>query len=250
MKKSIVAVAAGAVILGLSFQASAGVANTKHNMSSAANAGGGMTGVNGDNRIYSTDNPEICIYCHTPHNAIKNDTIPLWNHTLSAVTTYGVYTSPTLDAEITDLGTSNTAALATTSNLCLSCHDGTVAINAINNPSNSNLTTTMTGGLSVGPLPDGSDGRALGDWSTNLFNKAGDNTLKNDHPVNFDYSDVADADDSIWDQGHAEDGGVKFFAGLMQCPSCHDPHNDTDGEQPFLRASINGSALCLVCHNK
>jgi len=250
MKKSIIAVAAGAVVLGLSFQASAGVANTKHNMSSTANAGGGMTGVNGLNRIYSTDNPEICIYCHTPHNAIKNDTIPLWNHTLSTVTAYGIYTSPTLDAVITDLGSSNNAADATTSNLCLSCHDGTIAINAVNNPSNSNLTINMTGGVSVGNLPDGTDGRALGDWSTNLFNKTDDNTLKNDHPVNFNYADVATADSSIWEQSVAEAGGVKFFAGKMQCPSCHDPHNDNADEQPFLRASIDGSTLCLVCHNK
>lgn len=242
MKKSIVAVAAGAVILGLSFQASAGVANTKHNMSSTANVSvGGLVGVtNVANVIYSTDNPEICIYCHTPHNAIKNDNIPLWNHKLSEVPAFGIYTSPTLDAVITDLGLSNSAEQATVSNLCLSCHDGTVAINSVNNPSNGNPTITMVGVNADGEIPES--------FSTNLF--ASDGTLKNDHPVNFDYSDVADADDSIHPEATAIAGGMRFFAGTMQCPSCHDPHNDTVGEQPFLRASIDGSGLCLVCHNK
>ncbi len=244
MKKSIVAVAAGAVILGLSFQATAGISNTKHNMSSTANvAVGGLVGVTGvANVIYSTDNPEICIYCHTPHNAIKNDTIPLWNHTLSAVGTgnYDVYTSPTLDATPADLGASNNAADATVSNLCLSCHDGTVAINAINNPSNGNPTITMTGVNADGEIPD--------TFSTTLYSS--DNTLKNDHPVNFDYSDAADLDSGLHPEATAVAGGMKFFAGSMQCSSCHDPHNDNADEQPFLRASIDGSALCLVCHDK
>jgi predicted CXXCH cytochrome family protein len=74
--------------------------------------------------------------------------------------------------------------------------------------------------------------------------------LKNDHPVNFDYSDAAGLDSGLHPEATAVAGGMKFFAGSMQCSSCHDPHNDTAGEQPFLRASISGSALCLVCHDK
>ncbi|MCF6280978.1 MAG: cytochrome c3 family protein [Candidatus Polarisedimenticolaceae bacterium] len=249
MNKSIFTVAVTAAILGLSFQASASITNTKHNLSSI---GQPITGVNGANRIYSTDNPEICIYCHTPHNAIKNDVIPLWNHDLSTVASYGVYTSPTFGdgsqtgdqgLSIADLG-GVTAATAVTSNLCLSCHDGTIAINAVNNPSNGNPIITMTGGDAVGA------GRGLGaDWSTNLFS---DGTLENDHPVNFSYIEAQSMDGA--DNGGLREASsltnVKLFAGYIQCPSCHDPHNDTDGEQPFLRMSMDGSALCLMCHQK
>lgn len=238
MKKSIFAVAATAALLGLSFQASAGIANTKHNLSSQ------VDGVNGLNRVYSTDNPEICIYCHTPHNAIKNDTIPLWNHDLSTVATYGMYTSPTFDGEgtIADLGGVD-ATTATVSNLCLSCHDGTVAINAVNNPSNGNPTITMTG-------VDPGTGGLLDTYSTNLSDD-----LLDDHPVNFVFdSALASADPSLHDpvdaKGSGLSGGVKLFAGRVQCPSCHNPHNDTVGEQPFLRDTINGSQLCLNCHDK
>src|SRR5690242_19347474 len=73
----------------------------------------------------------LCNFCHVAHKTVA-DTYPsyigplLWNHTLSTATTYGVYSSQTFAAygtDIADLGTLNGAGY-TTSNLCLSCHDG------------------------------------------------------------------------------------------------------------------------------
>jgi len=46
----------------------------------------------------------------------------LWNHQMSSVTNYIVYTSPTLKAVVGQPDGS--------SRLCLSCHDGTVALAA------------------------------------------------------------------------------------------------------------------------
>ena len=66
---------------------------------------------------------EICGVCHIPH--VKNrppDQIGnplLWGRTMSTQT-YTVYTSPSLDGAITPPDG--------TSKLCLSCHDGTVAL--------------------------------------------------------------------------------------------------------------------------
>jgi len=211
------------VMIGLSGQAVAGISATKHNLSD--------TGT-GD---IKSDNPEICVFCHTPHNAIKNNNIPLWNHTLSTTANYGVYTSPTFDgaADVADVGGVDSST-ATVTNLCLSCHDGTVALNAMNNPSNTHLVTVMSGtGQTAGKI---SVGR-----STNLGAD-----LTNDHPVNFTYDDTADT-------GLVAAGtltNVRLFGGKVQCASCHDPHASDPSTQPFLRFTMTGSALCLKCHNK
>src|SRR4051812_4415862 len=61
-----------------------------------------------------------CQYCHAPHSGITMGTAPLWSQTLSKQT-YTTYTSPTLKNPTTQ------TALGGDSNLCLSCHDGTVA---------------------------------------------------------------------------------------------------------------------------
>ena len=236
MKKTNISLGGGivlaSVLAGLSSQSMAGVADTKHNLSSTAN-----TAVN---EIYS-DNPEICVFCHTPHAAIKNENIPLWNHELSAYDSYGVYSSPTFDGASTISPISGaTPATATVSNLCLSCHDGTVAINALNNPSNAHPTTTMLGAGQTG-------GVINADRNSNLLKGGSD--LTDDHPVNFTYdAALATADGGLVAPASLTD--VKLYNGTVQCASCHDPHNDTASEQPFLRFSMTGSALCLKCHIK
>ena len=208
----------------------AGIADTKHNLSNS-----------GTGAIKSTDQTEICVFCHTPHDAIKNNNIPLWNHTLSTVASYGVYQSPTMNATPTDVGTGGDLTKVAVSNLCLSCHDGTVAINSFNNPSNINPTTTMVG-TSAGKLPVG---------NSNLGTD-----LTNDHPVNFTYDTaLATADGTLKNPvdaaGSGLSNGVKLFNGKVQCASCHDPHSSQDPSgKAFLRASMSGSTMCLSCHVK
>ena len=186
-------------------------ANTAHNFSTSGWTGG-----------------EICIACHTPHNANASVTeAPLWNHNLSAVASYTLYDSPTLDA--------TTAQPTGTSKLCLSCHDGTVALD------NSDGGQTMTG-----PSTVGSDG------------------LSNDHPISFDYtSTLATTDGALHNPattnvtiGSGTDtksgtiADVMLIGGQVQCATCHDVHNKfTDGAS-LLRVSNAGSGLCLTCHNK
>ncbi|MDP1703948.1 MAG: cytochrome c3 family protein [Sulfurimicrobium sp.] len=199
----------------------AGISATKHNLS------------NGGPGTIKGDGTEICIFCHTPHDAIKTANIPLWNKQLSALNiSYGVYTSPTLNAtDVTDVKMI-TAADATVTNLCLSCHDGTVAINSFNNPSNLETVPVMVG-TTAGKLPVG---------NSNLGTD-----LTNDHPVNFTYDQtLADADKFL--TAPASLVGVKLFSNKVQCASCHDPHLSTNGA--FLRVSMSGSALCLSCHTK
>ena len=46
-----------------------------------------------------TNVTRVCVFCHTPHQAAAaNAQDPLWNHTLSATASYGVYGSATMNA--------------------------------------------------------------------------------------------------------------------------------------------------------
>lgn len=221
-----------------SYALAAGIADTRHNLSSGSTI---ATSVSGGLTVKSTDQDEICIYCHTPHSAIKNDNITLWNKNLSTTAAggYQLYTSPTLDATMQDIGGA-TAATATVTNLCLSCHDGAVAMNSLNNASNryGNAAPTLQGALGT---------------TTNL----GTN-LKDDHPVNFKYEDSTATDTHFNTVAAATTAGARFFndgtKNWVHCASCHDPHTSADSyggqKVAFLRTTMSGSALCLACHNK
>ena len=231
MSKLTKSLIAGSVFLVSGSAMAAGVYDTKHNLSSS-----------GSGTIKSTDQSEICVFCHTPHDAIKNNNIPLWNHSLSSVASYGVYQSPTMNAaDLTDVGTGGDITKVAVSNLCLSCHDGTVAINSFNNPSNMSPTTTMVG-TAGGKLPAG---------NSNLGTD-----LTNDHPVNFTYNTaLATADGTLRDpvtaSGSGLTNGAKLFNGKLHCASCHDPHSSADPSgKAFLRGSMTNSALCMGCHLK
>ncbi len=206
------------------------VIDTKHNLSSTAGA---------DQIVdKSTDEDQICIFCHTPHYA--SPAAPLWNHTPTATASYGVYASPTLDAsDITDIGGGTDV-----SNLCMSCHDGTVGVNSLGNPSNDlGANPTMGSGNELDV-----DGKILPARPSNLSSD-----LMNDHPVNFTFdAALATADGGLYTPVSAQyvDAAqmVPLFSAKVQCASCHDPHDNTNS--PFLVKSNTGSGLCLTCHEK
>ncbi|MFQ5876447.1 MAG: cytochrome c3 family protein [Acidobacteriota bacterium] len=208
----------------------ANIIDTKHNLSSTAGA---------DQIVdKSTDEDQICVFCHTPHQA--SPSAPLWNHTQSTTMSYGVYGSSTLDAsDIADIGGGTDV-----SNLCMSCHDGTVGVNDLGNPAND------TGGnptMGTGNELDAT-GKILGTRSANLSTD-----LSNDHPVNFTYdAALATADGELQTPDSVDfvDAAktVPLFSAKVQCASCHDPHDNTN--PPFLVRSNVGSGLCLTCHAK
>lgn len=160
---------------------------------------------------------EICITCHTPHNAIAGEE-PLWNHTIST-TTYTLYSSSTFDA---DNGTADYTDPDGSSKLCLSCHDGTVALD--NFGGNGTVTTeSITGDALMG------------------------NDLSNDHPVSFNYANVQSLDAGLVAIGSLP-AEIKLENGKMQCSSCHDVHDA--GIAKLLVKVNSASALCLSCHIK
>jgi len=163
---------------------------------------------------------EVCITCHTPHNAIAADGAPLWNHQVS-VATYALYTSTTSS---TFNGTSEQPG--GTSKLCLSCHDGTVDLEAFGGNGAAATNTTISGDVLLGT-----------DLSTH-------------HPVSFVYDALlvtADGGTGLKDPTISPVAPL-LFATKVECASCHDAHDNTNSG--FLRLSNAASALCLTCHNK
>lgn len=174
----------------------------------------------------------LCSYCHTAHQPPEANAVdPLWNHELSAVASYGVYDSDTMNATPQELAGGTTA-----SNLCLSCHDGTVAVNALYNQ---------------GSIPD-TPGIFV-DADHQIGAGADTNGLTDDHPVNFLYdAALAAADGGLVtpvSSAHVDvDLDLPLFGGFMQCASCHDAHNG--GAGPFLRRRLSTQVtICLECHS-
>src|SRR5436853_499392 len=62
---------------------------------------------------------QLCVFCHTPHNS--NPGTELWNQTMGN-TSFGSYTSTTLQSTVGQVSQQDA------SKLCLSCHDGTIAL--------------------------------------------------------------------------------------------------------------------------
>jgi hypothetical protein len=182
----------------------------------------------------------LCNFCHVAHKFGSAPTGPgylLWNHTLSSVASYGVYTSDSMRSTPTDLG-----GQLVVSNLCLSCHDGTVAINSWYEGQPA---------ANFQPLPQGT-----------LFMPS-DTTVRDltkQHPVNFVYPDATTAA-AIGIQPAADlnsvdgNGNVPLFNGRMQCATCHDPHaGPSSGAHLFFRAFPSTPAQtlsltsCVYCH--
>lgn len=179
---------------------------------------------------------QICVACHTPHNGSTAVTdAPLWNHAVTTKT-YTLYSSPTLNATTSQPGG--------VSKLCLSCHDGTVAVDSFGGGTG---TTFLSGSKAVG---------------------GGPSDLSNDHPISITFDTaLATADGALFDPAtksvtigsgtQTKTGTIAatiLYANQVQCATCHDVHNTfTAGGpngSPLLRVTKAGSALCLTCHNK
>ena len=164
---------------------------------------------------------EICKPCHTPHFAMPG--LPrLWNHELT-VATYDMH-GGTGDAAVD---------FDTVSRICLSCHDGTVALDSFGGQTGTNF---------INP------GKNLG------------TDLTDDHPVGSDAEYPPDPPPSWWAHAFRDeadvpvplknwtnpDGDVRRVVG---CTTCHDEHN-AGGYDHMLMIDNSASALCLGCHIK
>ncbi|MGC2048579.1 MAG: cytochrome c3 family protein [Gallionella sp.] len=182
MKTSIAKLAVGLTLVSMSSVAMAGIANTKHNL--------GSTGTHN----FSSSTTEICVFCHTPHGGDTSAAVPLWNRTLassSSYTTYAQLGTSTLDSKSTTIGSVSLA--------CLSCHDGTQAMNVvINSPGSGtsgdvNLDGTNYISKAAGVDCAATDGTCGGFNEFNYMSQVTEmiylgTDLRNDHPISIQYA--------------------------------------------------------------
>ncbi len=182
----------------------------------------------------------ICVFCHTPHGGELNT--PLWNRNLSSLTgkAYTHYDSSTLSTYLK--GISN-RAVNTESLLCLSCHDGSIAVGDLINASNGTPDTALN-------FIQGT--ARIGATRVNIADTA---DLSDDHPISFSYSAVQAEKPAEFVDVASVNSDLHFFGGTdrLECGTCHDPHVDYIADptyDPFLAMPNTGSAMCLSCHIK
>lgn len=246
MKKTALVISALALALsaGSAFAGvlpGSGIVDSKHDMNAYAAANGGTADQFG----------RVCAYCHTPHHALEEangDYAPLWSRDFSTAT-FDSYQSVTFSqsANVTD-------PVIGPSRLCMSCHDGVVAIDAYYGATATAV--NMDDSDAFGTIGVGSD----------------PNTLTNDHPIGFNY-DLAQIADAGMVDGIALANTAVFNTGvtvrdvlfpnevtgvkdIMTCATCHEVHNSAlvDSSDAntgwFLYSTQTDSAFCTTCHLK
>jgi len=192
------------------------VINSVHNLSAS-----------GTGPIKAPSEKNVCVFCHTVHKS--NGVSPLWNHTMSSVTNYVVYSSTRLQSLNLTVPQPNGS-----SRLCLSCHDGTVALGSIDSR--------------VTPIPVYQNGALITTMPVGDGNNLGTD-LSSDHPISMDYDAAAQADVTLKPRATLPTA-VKLEplsgGNYVQCTSCHNPHDNQFGK--FLVMDNTSSALCVACH--
>jgi predicted CXXCH cytochrome family protein len=165
--------------------------------------------------------PDSCAYCHAPHSGLNRG---LWNQKLTTQT-YTTYSSDT------EKNSGRQPTLGYSTNQCLSCHDGTVAVG----------TTVAYGQVTT----QGSM------YSLDVFGS----NMQSSHPfsLSMPLKDNIDLVASLVASGQTADttGTVKLIAGNVECISCHNPHVQAKDlvSQNFLVKDSSGGQLCLSCHD-
>jgi hypothetical protein len=262
--------AGGLLLAGFSVQAQ--VVGSQHDLTNAGTGQGGTA---------NTD--QVCVFCHTPHGADTDAPVPLWNKVLGSgatppFTRYSSLATPSFDSAEAPVGSVSLA--------CLSCHDGTQAMDVvINGPGSGNYN----------PAGSEIDPGAIGVMTGSPVPMLGTD-LTNDHPISMQYGGggvsvttqpgngtftgtLGDPDfvsperttlngQPIWwvdsnvgTTGEREKTDMLLYTRadlgvqepFVECGSCHDPHNASSqgtGSVAFLRTSNAASAVCVACHTK
>jgi len=183
-----------------------GIQSSPHNLSAT-----------GRGTIRATGEQEVCVFCHNSHGTAASKGV--WNHSSSGGA-YKVYASTSLKAK--------PGQPTGSSKLCLSCHDGTIAVGNVLSKSQ----IQMAGGVSA--IPQGKD--RLG------------TDLSGDHPISFPYDDALATQQPTLKSPRLLPKNVPLDANReLQCTTCHDAHDNKIGK--FLVMDNSHSQLCNTCHN-
>lgn len=267
------AIAASATMVFAGLLAGTGVNGSLHDMNYYAPTKGGQP-----------DTYErVCIYCHTPHNAVVKDPndplgtkfLPLWNHDFSTLTftAYNWATPDNLPFTIAD-------TLVGPSRLCMSCHDGATAVDQHGGAMPSAGSIKLSGDRAVGRSGDLTDDHPIGfDYiqarngrnlaAGALYNSGGVQSPAVNEIVNetLPFATAIDTNvaqgtyNNVTRAGSRTIKSTLYNGTIMTCATCHEVHNKenatqapaTDGSTTpnyFLYAKEQNSLICLSCHQK
>jgi len=179
---------------------------------------GGIVGSAHDFSTEGWSGGKICQPCHTPHTSdLSVSDAPLWDHSATTAA-FSMYDSPTMvvQPETEPQGVSK---------LCLSCHDGTIALDSFGgNVGSENISGTAD------LTPD----------------------LSDDHPVSVQWkhqNDTAPCSNCHFAHGELFSSKLPFYNGFVECATCHDVHN-SENLPKLLRKPMQSSEICFHCHGK
>jgi predicted CXXCH cytochrome family protein len=185
---------------------------SKHNLS-----------VTGPGQVRAQSETRVCVFCHTSHRASLSG--PLWNRPDQTRSDFQVYDRATMVAR--------PGQPTGSTRLCLSCHDGTVAVGAV---LSMRSPVRMVGTDDRGRIRAGSAANFGHDLSST-------------HPVSFRYDQELALQNPRLRWPIADPAGEVGVdaSGQVQCTSCHDPHSSKSERYPFWRKATF-QEVCVSCH--
>lgn len=231
-----------AIVLAIALPAVSGtLVGSKHDMTSL-NARAGVEAMTG---LAFNNYRDPCIYCHIP-STVKGlapgaQQIREWNRFMPTGEIQ-VYDSGTLRGKVGELGAETL--------LCLSCHDGSMALDmVVNKPENWSMNdeAPLHMKLDLGGGLDRCTQCHDGNTAHRMDSVAIGRSLMDDHPVGINYPGLFDNEDFYRPSSEGRfRNGVRLFNNKVECATCHDVHNPDI--VPFLR--VEQKDLCITCHNK
>ncbi len=204
--------------------------------------------------IEPSDPNSVCGPCHQPHHA-DSTVIPLWGHTTSQGpwTMYSALNSPTFIAAPSQSPTPTGISLA-----CLSCHDGTVAVNSYGGQIQGGSGVIITNSARIGTDLTHTHPISF------VYNAAlvGTGPNQDKFLYNPDTTQVLTPSSGTFVPGNDMTVNGFLLGGnhRVECNSCHDVHNQVGtpfdiNNNPKLVKIVGtqngrGSLLCRSCHNK
>lgn len=230
------------LLLVLAFMAAAAiaiagqVAGSHHDLSASSTSGTQVAG------------QSVCGSCHIPHGGVASITgLPIWarNMTLpnggGAYSVYGSTGTPTSSNTLSNTVVNAPGPFSLT---CLSCHDGTLAMNTITK----NGINLVVGAVTTSsPNVDSTTGKMINFVNTTTgYDPYFGTNLQNDHPIGLAYRGTAATLAGLAATVPSNYPLYGASNNQMECSTCHDPHNETT-HSPFLR--VDAATMCSECHS-